>query len=298
MSNQMSKNFLLIFFISIFSSFSNAFAEEKILITVNQFVNHTALDAAYDGMHKALTDRGILPDRAKLIVANAQGNITNSVQISKHQASLKPRFMVAIATPAAQTNMKAMDPLHTTLAFVAVTDPVAANLVRGSGVIGVSDSPPIKELLEITKKTFPDKKIIGVIYNAGEINSVKMTQTLEIEAPKLGFEVKKISVNNSSDIKSAMNKLTDMVDIIYLPQDNTIVSALDSIVNISKKAGKPVIANDPSLVDKGVDLALGTNYFKSGQQLGNMIADMIEEKEIAEPITSSKIRELRGDHKR
>lgn len=286
----MSKRFLLIFIMSMISS---AFAEDKIIITVNQFVNHIALDDAYNGMYKALKDRHVIPERAELIVSNAQGNISNSVQISKHHASLKPKFMVAIATPAAQTNLKAMDPQHSTLAFVAVTDPAAANLIREKALIGVSDNPPIKELLSIARKVFTDKKIIGVIYNSGEINSVKMLEILESEAPKFGFEIKKISINNSSDIKMAMNKLIGMVDIIYLPQDNTIVSALDSIVNISKIAKKPIIANDPSLVKKGVFLALGTNYFKSGEQLGNMIADIIEGKEIRESITRSKIRELK-----
>ena len=286
----MSKRFLLIFIMSMISS---AFAEDKIIITVNQFVNHIALDDAYNGMYKALKDRHVIPERAELIVSNAQGNISNSVQISKHHASLKPKFMVAIATPAAQINLKAMDPQHSTLAFVAVTDPAAANLIREKALIGVSDNPPIKELLSIARKVFTDKKIIGVIYNSGEINSVKMLEILESEAPKFGFEIKKISINNSSDIKMAMNKLIGMVDIIYLPQDNTIVSALDSIVNISKIAKKPIIANDPSLVKKGVFLALGTNYFKSGEQLGNMIADIIEGKEIRESITRSKIRELK-----
>lgn len=284
---------LLLLFFSIITFTNSAFAKEQILITVNQFINHTALDAAYDGIHKALVDRHILPDKAKLIVANAQGNISNSVQISKHQASLKPKFMIAIATPAAQTNLKAMDINSSTLAFVAVTDPSAANLIREKGVIGVSDAPPIKELLEIAQKRFPDKKVIGVIYNAGEINSVKMIERLENEASDFGFEVKKVQIHNSSDIKQAMNKLIGMANIIYLPQDNTVISALDSIVSIARNAGIPIIANDPSLVDKGVNLALGTNYFKSGELLGNMIADIVEGKPVRESVTSSDTNELR-----
>lgn len=293
--NEFSKlQLFMAFIISLIISFTNtAFAKEQILITVNQFISHTALDAAYNGIDKALVDRHILPGKAKLIMANAQGNISNSVQISKHQASLKPKFMVAIATPAAQTNLKAMDINSSTLAFVAVTDPSAANLIREKGVIGVSDAPPIKELLEIAQKRFPDKKIIGVIYNAGEINSVKMIERLENEAPDFGFEVKKIQIHNSSDIKQAMNKLIGMANIIYLPQDNTVVSALDSIVSIARNANIPIIANDPSLVDKGVNLALGTNYFKSGELLGNMIADIVEGKPVKESITSSDTNELR-----
>ncbi len=287
----MNKKSLLIFIVTLISNLNIIFAEKRILITVNQFINHAALDNAYNGMYKALVDREILPNKAKLVTSNAQGSISNSVQISKHQASLKPEFMVAIATPSAQTSLKAFDPAVSTLAFLAVTDPYAANLAR-KNVIGVSDSPPIKELLDIARNRFPDKKTIGVIYNSGEINSVKMVETLEKEAIKFDFLVKKLSVHSSGDIKLAMNKLIGMSDIIYLPQDNTVISALEAIVSIAKNNHKPIIANDPSLVHKGVNLALGTDYFKSGQLLGNMIADIIDGKNISEPIISSKTNEL------
>ena len=120
-----------------------------------------------------------------------------------------------------------------------------------------------------------------------------MIETLEAEAPKLGFEIKKIAVSNSSDIKMAMTRIADIADIIYLPQDNTIISALDSIVAISKSAQKPLIANDPLLTRKGVFLALGTNYFKSGERLGNMVADSIEGREVLEKIVSSQTKELK-----
>ena len=287
------KTLIKLLFVIIIACINNiTFANEKLLITVNQFVKHSALDASYDGFYKALNDRKILPDRAEIIVANAQGSMSNTIQIAKHQASLIPDFMVGISTPSAQSILKAIDQDNSTLAFVAVTDPKAANLIR-DGIIGVSDAPPIKELLEIIRTILPSKKIIGVIYNSGEINSVKMIEILELEAPKLGFEIKKIAINNSSDIKMAMNRITDISDIIYLPQDNTIISAVDSIVSISKMARKPLIANDPILVEKGVLLAFGANYFKSGEKLGNLIADSIEGKNIPKKISSSDSRELK-----
>ena len=289
----MKKKIIIKFLLLVTIGFVNkiTFANEKLLITVNQFVKHDALDAAYDGFYKALSDRKVL-ELAEIIVANAQGSMSNSIQIAKHQASLMPAFMVGISTPSAQSILKAIDKDNSTLAFVAVTDPKAANLIR-DGVIGVSDVPSIKELLEIIRKIFPNKKIIGVIYNSGEINSIKMIEKLELEAPKLDFEIKKIAVNNSSDIKMAMTKVADMSDIIYLPQDNTIISAVDSIVSIAKSTKKPLIANDPLLVEKGVFLALGTNYFKSGEKLGNLIADRIEGREVLEKIVSSDSRELK-----
>lgn len=283
----------LVKFIFIFLSFIGpALANGKILITVNQYVNHIALDAAYDGLVESLKTREIIPNRAELITSNAQGSISNSVQISKYHASLSPDFMIAIATPAAQTNLKAKNK-NSKLAFVSVTDPSAANLTGAHNVIGVSDSPPIVELVDVVRKIFPDLKRVGIASNTGEINSVKISEKLEKVLSSFDIKVKKVSIANSSDIKTAMNKLVSSVDLIYLPQDNSVVSALDNIASIAKANKVPLIANDPTLVQRGVFLALGSNYFKSGKQIGNMIADLIEGIDIKENIQNTKIKELK-----
>ena len=40
-------------------------------------------------------------------------------------------------------------------------------------------------------------------------------------------------------------------------------------------------------------MALGTNYFRSGEQLGNMIADLIEGKKLEKNIQNTNIKELK-----
>ena len=280
-------------FIIILTAFADSsFASEKQLITINQYVSHVALDAAYDGLMQSLKDRGVVPDKASIVTSNAQGSVTNSVQISKHHASLSPKFMVAIATPSAQTNLKAKGK-DSKLAFVAVTDPTSANLLGSNNVIGVSDNPPILELVDVVRKIFPELKSVGIISNPGEINSVRMSQILEKTLSGFGIGVKKVSITNSADIKTAMNKLISSVDLIYLPQDNSVISGIDSIASISKANKIPLIANDPTLVKKGVLIALGSNYYKSGVQLGDMIADLMDGIELEENIQTTKTRELK-----
>lgn len=267
---------------------------QKTTITVNQFVNHIALDSAYDGLKQSLSDQGYFPDKVKLIYGNAQGNISNSVMISKHHASLNPDIMVAIATPSMQTNLKAKVGIEKDVvtAFLAVTDLSSLNIDNQQNLIGVTDNPPIDELFILATKIFTDLKMVGIVYNAGEINSVKIVSDLERTAANYGFMIKLATINSSNDIKGAIAKLSE-VDLIYLPQDNTVISALDNVVTLTKKAEIPLIANDPTLVERGVMLALGTNYYNSGQQLGNMIIDLIEGKEIKPAIQSSNVNELR-----
>lgn len=291
----MMNNLIKFIFIFLSLTSSSLASEKKALITVNQYVNHIALDAAYDGLIDSLKARKIIPDKAEIVTSNAQGNISNSVQISKYHSSLSPDFMVAIATPSAQTNLKAKNK-NSKLAFVAGTDPSAANLVGIENVIGISDSPPIPELVDIVRKIFPDLKTVGIISNSGEVNSVRMSENLEKALSIFNIKVKKASIANSSDIKTAMNKLVSSVDLIYLPQDNSVVSALDNIASIAKANKIPLIANDPTLVQRGVFVALGSNYFKSGKQLGNMIADLMDGISIKENIQNTRTKELKVNH--
>lgn len=258
--------------------FSNNKADSK-LVTINKFTDHPALNAASDGVEDALRKR--IPS-VIIDVQDAQGNSAYAFQIAKHQASSNPDAMVGIATPSAQSILKSRRDDDITISFAAVTDPAAANLDSGTNIVGVTDRPPVEDLIKLTHKIFPKKKRIGTLFNPGEINSVNTIERLKNIAKELDMSVVEAPVNSSSNIKMATQKLINEVDIIFIPQDNMVVSSIEAVINITKPSNVPVIdnipviSNDDTYLSKGVLIALGTNYYKSGQQLGNMIADQIE----------------------
>lgn len=62
--------------------------------------------------------------------------------------------------------------------FTAVTDPVAAKLVKsneapGGNVTGTTDMNPVAEQIALVKKLRPEAKTVGVIYSSGEVNSCR-----------------------------------------------------------------------------------------------------------------------------
>ncbi|MDC0864685.1 ABC transporter substrate-binding protein [Rickettsiaceae bacterium] len=298
----MNKNIFTKLILLLLMGFTHTcFADKRPIITINQFVSHVSLDSAYSGLMKALLDREIIPNKAEVMLDNAQGNISHGIQIAKHHASLRPDFMVSISTPSSQVSLKTMRAMRSRdarLAFVAVTDPKSANIIGDDhiDVMGVVDRPPVQELVDLAIRIFPDLHTVGVISNAGEINSVKTTDRLEEVLKKNNIQLKKVSISNSNDVKNAMNQLIGKVDIVYLPQDNIVASSINSIVAISKEHKIPLISNDPAFVDKGVMMALGANYFDSGKQLGNMIADTLEGKSLTDKIQKNNANELKINH--
>lgn len=266
-------------------------AMEKTLITIHQFVSHPALDSAKKGILQALQERGLC-DQIEIKEDNSQGNISLAIQIAKSHAALNPNIMVAIATPSAQTLFKAKSK-ETMLAFVALTDPLAAELDISSNMIGVTDYPPVEKLISIATQILPKTKTIGVIYNPSEINSLKTVERLKKEIENKDLTLNKVAVHSAAQIKSATLALISDVDIIYIPQDSLVVSAIDTITRIAKAKKIPVIGNDPSLIDQGLLMTLGSDYFKSGLQLGQMIADTLEKKVISPAIQSATPQELK-----
>jgi putative ABC transport system substrate-binding protein len=261
--------------------------DQQTLVTINQIVSHPALDDARHGIQDAFIHRRMLAGRIKLKIDNAHGSIATAVQIAKLHASLKPKFMIAIATPSAQAVLKARDPKRTTLAFLAVTDPQSAGLTDMQNVIGVSDNPPVEELLKNLVQVMPKIKTIGVVYNAGEINSVSTIKRLTAAAESSNLNVKSVTISSTRDITPSVSKLVQQVDVIYIPQDNLVVSGLNSLLTITNKNKIPVINNDPCLLSKGLFLSLGSDYYKSGFLLGEMISDLIDGKDISPNIQTS-----------
>ncbi|NQY42661.1 MAG: ABC transporter substrate-binding protein [Legionellales bacterium] len=246
-------------------------------ISIHQFVRHPALDRVTQGIKNTLQKSKM---NAKISLKNANGNIPMAVQIANYQSSQKPDVIVAVATPAAQASQKLRDPKNTLLCFAAVTDPIAAGLDLENNICGVTDEPPLTELVDIITKTMPQRKRIGVIFNPGEINSVKSIDKLQLIANTYGLQVVVFPVDTTSNIKIASQQLSGKVDIIYLPLDNLVVSALDVLTKFALEQKIPIVGNDSELLNRGLLLTLGGDYFEMGEQLGNMIIDILSGKKL------------------
>jgi len=56
---------ILVALILTIGNINNTLAAERILITINQFVDHPSLDATTEGLKKSLRDRGFTSDKVE-----------------------------------------------------------------------------------------------------------------------------------------------------------------------------------------------------------------------------------------
>jgi putative tryptophan/tyrosine transport system substrate-binding protein len=249
-------------------------------IAVTQIVEHPSLNAIRDGLKEELIASGYDPDKnLKWQWTTAQGNPSTAAQIAKKYAGENPDAIVAISTPSAQTAIAAAPKLP--VIFSGVTDPLGAKLVPnlqspGGLITGVSDLAPLGKHLELIHQITPKAKRIGVIYNSGESNSVTQVNLLKTAAVTHGMTIVEVTVTNSSEVSTAAKSLVGKVDSIYVPTDNTIVSALEAVLQVGITHKLPIYAGDTDSVDRGAIATLGFNYKDVGKQTGKMVVRILK----------------------
>lgn len=249
-------------------------------VSVTAIVDHPALDAARKGVTDELADAGFVNGKnLKLEYQSAQGNTATAAQIARKFAGDKPNVIVAVSTPSAQTALAATREIP--IVFSAVTDPVAAKLVKsweatGGNVTGVSDLAPLDKHLAMLRSALPAAKRIGVVYSPGEANSVATIAELKKLATPAGMTVIEAAAPRTVDVASAAQSLVGKVDVFYAPTDNNVTSAFESLAKVAEQGKIPLIASDPSVATRGAAIALGTNYYDLGRQTGKLVVRILK----------------------
>lgn len=249
-------------------------------IAITQFIEHAALDTVLKGLLEELEKKGYKEgENLTVEVDNAQGNGATASQIARRFLGIKPDVIVAIATPSAQSMVKAIKNAIP-IVFSAVTDPVGVGLVSSlkahpENVTGVMDAPPIKKQIEFIKTLVPTAKTIGVIYNPGDNGSVASLETIRQEAKAEGLTLVEVTPVKSSDIQPAILQLVGRVDAIYVPLDNMIVSAMKTVSAMALKHHLPLFSADSGSVESGALACVGYSYHQAGLKTGEIIADIL-----------------------
>ncbi|OXJ18061.1 ABC transporter substrate-binding protein [Burkholderia sp. AU6039] len=248
-------------------------------VKVLSIVDHPALDAIRDGVRAELKAEGYGDDKLKWEYQSAQGNTGTAAQIARKFVGDQPDVIVAIATPAAQAVVASTKSVP--VVYSGVTDPVAAQLVKGWGpsgtnVTGVSDKLPLDRQVALIKRVVPNAKTVGMVYNPGEANSVVVVKELKEILAKQGMTLKEAAAPRTVDIGPAAKSLIGKVDVIYTNTDNNVVSAYEALVKVANEAKIPLVAGDTDSVKRGGIAALGINYGDLGRQTGKVVARILK----------------------
>ncbi len=250
---------------------------ESYTVGISQIVEHPSLNAATEGFKQALKDSGLDVTFDEQI---AQGDNSLNTTIATNFVGSDVDLIFANSTPSAQAAMGATSDIP--VIFTSVTDAVGAELIEsmdkpGKNATGTIDLHPdtIKNTVAFLKDELGAKKV-GMVYNAGEQNSVAQVEQVKEAAKEAGITIEEASASNSSEVKQAAESLASKVDAFYIITDNTVVSALESVIDVGETNEIPVIVGELDSVARGGLAAYGFEYKDIGYEAGEMAAKILK----------------------
>ena len=141
------------------------------------------------------------------------------------------------------------------------------------------------------REMMPDAKKIGILYTTSEANSCSTIEEYKKLAGDYGFEIVDTGINTSADIEIAATDLVSKVDCLCNLTDNTVVNALQTVLDKANGAGIPVFGSEIEQVKSGCVASMGIDYYQLGIKTGEMAAKILKGETTADKtpfITASK----------
>lgn len=264
------------------SGAENSSGEENYTIGISQFAEHGSLDNCREGFMEGLKEEGLEEGKNLTVkVNNAASDMGTAAQIAQSFAADNVDLICAIATPAAQAAYNAAMDKGIPVVYTAVTNPEEAQLADAEGkpvgqVTGTSDQLPVEAQLSMIRELLPEAKTIGILYTTSEANSVYSIGQYEKLAGEYGFTLETAGVTSTSEVSLAAADLLDKVDCLTNLTDNTVVSALPSILDAANKKNIPVFGSEIEQVKMGCLAAEGLDYINLGKETGKMAAKILK----------------------
>lgn len=252
---------------------------EARFVAVTQIVERPALNAIRNGIKDELVAAGYEDEKTlRWEWQSAKGSPLVATHIANKYARARPDVIVAIAPHSAKTIAAATN--NTPIIFSAVTNPVGENLIKNTkkpsgNISGVSDARPIRQQLALIQEIVPNIKTLGVIYSTSTGDSESPIARIKNKAPDLEIDIEERLVLSSSDVINAARSLVGSVDAIYVPTDQTVISALEDIIQVGQDNQVPVFAGDTDAVTKGAIAAIDFDYYDVGRQTGAMVVKVL-----------------------
>lgn len=260
--------------------------QEILKVGILQTTSHPSLDEIREGSIQGLAEYGYIEgENIEIDYQNAQGdqNLMNTMATSMVEDGAD--ILIGIGTPASQAFANATSDIP--IIMGAVSDPVGAGLVEdentpGTNVTGVKNEAPVEAQLELALEVLPDAAELGLLYSSGEDNSRAEGERAAQVAEELGLNVSTYTVSSTNELQQMVASMAQEVDFIYLPTDNTIASAFDTVVAEANRYEIPLIPTVDLMIAQGGLVTVGINQTEMGIEAGRMAAEVLDGTDPAE----------------
>lgn len=251
-----------------------------------QYAEHPSLDTIRESFMERIEEWGYDETKISIDYQNGGGEAANLNAICQKFVGDEVDLIVAIATPAAQVAVSAVEGTDIKVVFSAVNDPSDVGLqspeTPEGNITGTSDRIPVSAAVDLALKVNPELKTFGLFYNSGESNSAAAAAEAKAYCESLNIAVVESSVSTGSEIQQVVTDLCGKVDAIFTSTDNSIASNMAVVADVTKTAKVPFYVGADSMVKDGGLAAIGVDYSKLGAETADQCLQIMEGKSVSE----------------
>lgn len=210
---------------------------------------------------------------------NADASVMNQI-IANFMAD-DVDLMVGVATPVALAMQSATEGTDIPVVFAAVSDPISCDLVAsldapGANITGTSDYLDTAAIMSLILAADEDIDNVAFLYDMGQDSSATPIANAKSFLDAQGIGYSEYTGTNVPEITlAAQSLITDGVDAVFTPTDNTVMTAELSIYEDLAAAGIPHYTGADSFALNGAFLGYGVDYANLGVETANMIKGIL-----------------------
>ena len=251
-------------------------------VGICNYVDDASLNQIVENIQARLTalgeEKGVT-FQVELENCNADATVLNQI-IANFMAD-DVDLMVGVATPVATAMQSATEDSGIPVVFSAVSDPVSTGVVAsleepGANLTGTSDYLDTNAIMDLIFAADPDADKIGLLYDVGEDSSdTPIAHAKEYLEEKGIAYVERTGTTTDEVMLAAQALVSDGVDAVFTPTDNTIMTAELAIYETFADAGIPHYTGADSFALNGAFLGYGVDYANLGVETANMVAEIL-----------------------
>ncbi len=253
-------------------------------VAVLQHAKQTTIDDGYAGMLAGLEEKGFREGHnLEVRRFSAEGDMATESAMAQGIVNGGYDLAVTLTTPSLQALANANKSGKVRHVFGLVTDPVAAGVGIGEmpldhppHLVGIGSLQPVAESVAMARMMCPQLKTLGVVWNAAEVNSEINTKLCRAACADLGIAILEANAENTAYVREAAVSLVSRgAEALWVGGDNTVLTAIDSVIAPARDAHIPVVTCIPGNAAKGTLFDLGGNYYEVGLALGRLAGRLL-----------------------
>ncbi len=219
-------------------------------------------------------------------IENVEGDMNRIQEGINRIMANNPDLVYTISTPITSAVWKAVGN-DFPIVFNIVGDPIGAGFAKEykssqTNLTGCSNSSAelSGKRLEVFQEAFPHMKKAVTIYNPDNAFSRLSIENTRKAAAILGIVLEEKLIKNKEELELELASLpANTYDGFYITPDAIVVSRIDSVVKRANELGIPTMGHEESLIDKGVTLSYGANFYELGIQCAIIVESVLKGKQ-------------------